>query len=154
MGCDIHLVIEKLHKEERVDVYATDIQHEGKSKAEIRCYEFFYRLAGVREELAEERGWENVSKLQAKGLPRDMSSLTKMCINNMHGDDHTHSFLSMQKFIDIFKEFDEQAYKDFEGYVKIFNKKIPDVKVLFDGIIKWYDDFDIDDYRIVFYFDN
>jgi hypothetical protein len=103
MGCDIHLVLEKKWNDRWVGV--TDFPYipvqvyggapdykvvRGYPHYDVRHrdYDLFARLAGVRG-----RGPEPL------GIPDDASDLARMEIEGWDSDGHSHSYCSLQEFV-------------------------------------------------------
>ena len=138
MGCDIHCHVEAKIKGQWHYVDELDID---------RNYTLFGKMAGVRD-----KSIEPISK--PKGLPEDMSFMTKFKSELWGEDGHSHSWLSA-------KEVDE-----LEEWIHL-DKILPLYKPLgylfsngFDGWIKFPNDFErvkkmgLEDFRLVFWFDN
>ena len=144
MGCDIHMVVElrvgskwigvngmhhvTTHKRREDDLgFAIPI-------ASTRNYQRFARLAGVRGDGPE-----------PKGLPEDISDLTRLEVEGWDGDGHSHSWLPLKEAARIWLETDRY---DNEVDPESYEAKFPASH--FFGV----DDSRADDYRVVFWFDN
>lgn len=177
MGCDIHMVVERRYQGRWVglhdcpyaivDCYGT-LKGErfgelGGERASIvgdshwlprrRNYELFAALAGVRGENDE---YQN----EPRGVPDDASLLATMCIERDVPDGHSHSHMLMSEALPIFQRFAfDRVKRQIEGEdpkrirvedLSKFGIEDPDY---------FYDDDDpdrptLDDYRLVFWFDN
>ncbi len=110
-----------------------------------RYYKVFEKMAGVR-------GDVNNAIAPPKGLPDDISIITKIDANYWKGDAHTHSWLSSKEFNKLYKfhkllivdswEIDKQY-----GY--LFSNDFGSFKPGAEGYPK-----KIQDFRLVFWFDN
>ena len=97
MGCDIHLILEKKVNDKWLGVWATDSLPNGWSlPITHRNYEFFSNLANVRSEKPES------NRNRPKGLPSNISELAKISIANIGDDGHSHSYFTVDEFIEIF----------------------------------------------------
>lgn len=135
MGCDIHVHIE--------------IKIEGKwrhySQPHVdRSYNLFALLAGVR-------NYENIEPIsKSKGLPEDITYLTKKHYILRKSDAHDESWLSIKELIELenIKQNDSFFLED------TFNTFIFE-----NGLTGWYkypedNTMNIEDLRMVFWFDN
>lgn len=138
MGCDIHLVVERLHKGKWVAVDTFNGHESGYGKgwtspiARSRNYDRFARLAGVRGEGPE-----------ARGLPENASDTTKALCEKWGQDGHSHSWLTLEEAAKIWLE--TERYND----IGDFAKKYPGS--FYFGIDP---ECDPEPHRIVFWFDN
>lgn len=89
MGCDIHLHVEIKHKEKGWLHYS--------APSIDRWYLLFGRMAGVRTDEV-----EPISK--PRGLPDDMSEMTRLCYEDQADDAHSMSWLGRDE-IKILNEF-------------------------------------------------
>lgn len=137
MGCDIHLVLEV--KDGRgwtgLHSFAAYRQngnaHRCFPPATTRNYTRFARLAGVRGEGPPPRG-----------LPSDPSDLTDMLTRQWGSDDHSHSWLPVKDAAMIFMQTDNPESLD------DYAKEHPETHYFN------VDDDQVDQYRLVFWFDN
>lgn len=126
MGCDIHLYVEIKHNGKWVMV--NEIDGPGRD----RNYRRFAALAGVRGEGPAPRG-----------LPEDASESVRFHAEDCGEDGHSHSWLPMSEAIPIFAATEHLGTKDAEAAARwpaYHYFRIEDDKV--------------DDFRIVFWFDN
>lgn len=125
MGCDIHLYVEKKHKDKWVMV------HEVRGEGRQRNYRRFASIAGVRGDGPE-----------PKGLPLDVSESVSMHADDWDGDGHSHSWLPMAEAIQAWQQPHFPDDKPVEWplwhHFEIDNG----------------DDADLSEYRVVFWFDN
>jgi len=134
MGCDIHGVIERKWKDKWVAVRTLDHWHDYKGKfvtpsAKERNYERFAALAGVRGDGPE-----------ARGLPDDASETALMRFETE--GDHTPSWLPLKEAAEIFKATDRYLSEQPEEHWS--------PAYYFFGI----EAENLDDYRLVFWFDS
>ena len=132
MGCDIHYIIEKKVEDKWIGVFTTaglywECHPEGKN----RNYDFFGRLANVRE--------YDANHPDPKGIPDDISDLSRMCISEIGTDGHSHSYCTAGEFCDAFNKNKRKKGQR------------PEHEIL--GIYI-EEDVNINDLRVVFYFDN
>lgn len=134
MGCDIHIVIEKKVNDKWLGVYASDIIdiYPNEPKGNERWYLFFDKLAGVRQ-----RG--SIPQNTTKGFPDDLSELGYYISQEMDG--HSPSYCSAKEFCDFYNASELEL---------IVDKPIKSSSVKILGL--W--ESDLEDYRVVFYFDN
>ncbi len=107
-----------------------------------RNYDFFAALAGVRGDGPEPRG-----------VPDDVSSLSKYIIDGYAGDGHSHSWMSLKDFTLTWLRVNRP-----EEYAKLIAARLEDssshearkIMSYYSGI----DHYELDDYRVVFFFDN
>lgn len=129
MGCDIHGWIERKTSSGWVAV------NELKDKGRSRNYERFAKLAGVRGDGPEPRG-----------MPCDVSATAKYHIEQWDTDGHSHSWLPIAEAAPIFLATAWQP-EDFEKKYPLssfFDLEIGDIPS--QGTV--------DEYRLVFWFDN
>ena len=147
MGCDIHIIIEQKVKDKWVGTFATNkAKYNDSLLGYHRNYDFFNRLAGVR-------CYNGVKLNQPKGIPNNISDLSKLVINEWEGDGHSHSYFSAREFCDLFnKEFKGKA----RGSYDILGIDIAYHDILGDmlGIDIAYDDILGDRWRVIIFFDN
>lgn len=164
MGCDIHPVLEKKYKfedgtEKWVGIHSFEFrscyvakevngkwtpQRDGYNwipDFDSRNYIRFAKLAGVRGDGPE-----------PKGLPDDMSDLSRMLADHDGSDGHSHSWCTMREALEIClgTEYDSAAvFLDPEDV----RKKDP-LDYYFGLSYFDQDEDDMDNYRLVFWFDN
>jgi len=160
MGCDIHMVLERhvtLRTNERrwVGVHNFPALNsiavrmpEGTTylwwNVQDRSYEFFAQLAGVRGD----------GPRVPKGVPPDVSDLARMEIDSWSGDGHNHSYLPLREFA--------QAYLDvnLEANAKVVTQRMDGGSWALDSFAAalvgadYGKPEDLDDFRVVFWFDN
>lgn len=135
MGCDIHLVLEKKFREQWVGVPMERCPC-------TRNYKRFGLLAGVRDEGPDPRG-----------IPEDASALARMEIEDWGVDGHSHSWCTLQEYVQaclasehdpekMLDPNDERVKNPYYHYFGLYVLKL-------DGYSE-----QIDDYRVVFWFDN
>ena len=148
MGCDIHLVLERrsgskwfavntFQGHANANRKAGDFMAQTYPAATQRNYTRFARLAGVRGKGPE-----------PKGLPLDASETTKFLSDDYGEDGHSHSYMSVEEAVRIFS--DTERWRDDEkedGYARKYPASF------FFGVEPSRGE-TIDDYRIVFWFDN
>lgn len=128
MGCDIHGWVEVKDGEKWVAVKEL--------KDGQRNYERFALLAGVRE-----RDYYNKNGAAPKGIPVDVSETVAYHIKQWGYDGHSHSYLPLVDAAKIFLETDPNPTD--------FAKEYP-ASEYFD----FEDDDNIENARLVFWFDN
>lgn len=146
MGCDIHLHIEvKINGK---------WEHWGAPSVQ-RWYELFEKMAGVRGDVRN-------AISPPKGLPEDMTTLTKLAATYDGKDAHSHSWLGTEEIMQLEDWLKKQArgewINDLEHHILhsyLFgnsftgHKRYPeDSKYRLDAGI------DVQDVRFVFWFDN
>jgi hypothetical protein len=155
MGCDIHIVIEQKWRDRWVGVrtsqgfvtggYAGEENSWAYPALGGRNYAFFARLAGVR--------GDGPPPL---GIPSDASDLTLMQVLDWGEDGHSHSYLPLKEFAARWCHGDpkfvaamaaERLNGEDRAYAVLLNRASISV---FDP----HNDLDIDDFRVVFWFDN
>jgi hypothetical protein len=90
MGCDIHAVLERHFEDEGWQLVA-----EVTGSADSRDYEFFTHLCGVRTNWQDMGDWP-----EPKGIPEDISPVTRWKIDNWGDDGHSHSWDTARDFIE------------------------------------------------------
>ena len=140
MGCDIHLVLERKTDAGWVGLNSFEMHHDRNAEysfpiAGDRNYGRFAALAGVRGDGP-----------QAIGLPDDISALTAELVREWDGDGHSHSWMPLKSAAKIFAETESFGAKrgerdPIEYYFGVY----------FDG---GRSATSVEDYRIVFWFDN
>lgn len=94
MGCDIHM-----HTEVKIG----GVWHHYSAPKVPRNYRFFCHLVGVRGPI------EGVTPMsEPRGLPEDLSALTKIDADRDGDDGHSHSWLSSAELAAALKWYDEQ----------------------------------------------
>ena len=139
MGCDVHGHFE-VQINGKWEHYSTPNIH--------RNYALFEKMAGVR-------GSINNAIVPPKGLPEDVSLVTRIAANYMGVDGHTHSWLSSSEFKEMYN-FHKSLYDsakwweiDEEQYGYLFENGFEDFEPGDGGYPK-----EIEDFRLVFWFDN
>jgi hypothetical protein len=166
MGCDIHIVLERKDKDNDrwvglrqlsyIDVGPLDLSgavmpNEARYicwKIARRDYAFFYRLAGVR-------GYDEpvpMQPLSERGLPDDMSHLSSFVLGS-DSDLHSHSWVDMRELIPILLHIKEDAAVPDLVATKLEDSE-PDISVLHRWVSDDIEIEHIDDWRLVFAFDN
>lgn len=126
MGCDIHGWVE--HKTGGKWIAISPLN----DNASLRNYSRFAALAGVRGDGPE-----------PKGVPDDVSETTRYWINNWGDDGHSHSWIPIS---DAAKVFSETAYTNPHNASEV---QCYSASYFFD----LYGE-DLQDYRLVYWFDN
>lgn len=140
MGCDIHLVLEERDPDlgwVGVNTFAGTNGNDYHSPiARDRNYRLFAALAGVRGEGPEPRG-----------IPDSASSTTRLLVKQWGGDGHSHSWLPLAEAVPL---FNKRWYEEGET--------AKDPKPYRDGYPSSYwfgvESDNIENYRLVFWFDN
>lgn len=140
MGCDIHFIIEQKVNDKWVGVLSTDaLVYRNRPLGSVRNYEFFTKLASVRKE-------DNNKEVtpQPKGVPDDISDLSKMVIKSLEGDGHSHSWATAKEFCDAFTSsyLDKEEEFSPEKVLGIYTEEDGDIHPSLDNL------------RVVFFFDN
>lgn len=140
MGCDIHLYTEKETvingKKKWVNIdnwklnpYYEEGNNDGETKYRIfsayrnRDYTLFAILADVR------NGNNNIPISQPKGLPEDVSDVTKAESDFWDSDGHSHSFFTMQELYSYYennKLVNHSGLTDKKGVEAIEKGEMPD----------------------------
>lgn len=145
MGCDVHG-----HFEVKVGG-----KWEHYSETNIcRNYALFEKMAGVR-------GSVSNAIVPPRGLPEDISIVTKLSANHMGVDGHTHSWLSNAEFKMMYK-FHKSLYdlKNYDESVKWWEIDEKQYGYLFGNGFEGFEPGskgypkEIEDLRLVFWFDN
>ena len=134
MGCDIHV-----HVEVKID---GEWHHYNHPRVE-RNYALFHKMAGVRD-------GEDDPIAQPRGLPDDISFMTRFDAEEWSGDAHSHSWLSATETQEVINWHNKKygdPYPQLFGYV--FGNS-------FSSVHKYPDESPpgVTDVRIVFWFDN
>ena len=134
MGCDIHL--------------HTEIKFKGKwhsySKPKVkRSYGLFSKMANVR------NGGLVEPISRPKGLPEDVTELTKYCSDHTGTDGHSHSWLSSGEVSDLCLWIKEEGFTPSEFFQYLFGNGWGEFYNYKEGYPK-----DLEDFRFVFWFDN
>ena len=155
MGCDIHIVVERKWEGRWVGLRTDQGFVRGGYNGEEtdwvypdigqRNYAFFARLAGVRGDGPE-----------PLGIPGDASDLTLMLTNQWEGDGHSHSYLPLKEFAERWCVGDEafittMAAERLDGKDRAYARLLDRASI---GTFDLYDDMDVEDFRVVFWFDN
>lgn len=115
-----------------------------------RNYTIFEKMAGVRGDVAN-------AISPPRGLPKDISLITKIDADNYGVGGHSHSWLSSEEFKELY-EYQKYLYSlmgadwwkiDYETYGYLFSNGFESFKAGDAGYPK-----DIQDFRLVFWFDN
>lgn len=154
MGCDIHIVIERKYKDKWVGVrtdqsvptkhYNEDGWDYNSPAVGWRDYGFFARLAGVRG-----------SGPNPEGVPDDASDLTRALVEQWDSDGHSYSHLPLEEFAQRWVAGDDEflaarTKERLEGGDTLWARTLDKASIgAFDG----YAD-DINEFRVVFWFDN
>jgi len=155
MGCDIHIVVERKWGGKWVGV-RTDKGYTigGYDSAECawrypdvgrRDYPFFARLAGVRGDGPD-----------PLGIPGDASDLTLALTREWEGDGHSFSYLPLKEFAERWCAEDvafiaTMIAERLKGEDRAYARLLDRASI---GVFNAYDDVDVDDFRVVFWFDN
>lgn len=129
MGCDIHGIIEVRHNDEW-------LMH-SHLKDDSRNYSRFAQLAGVRSNLEQ-------NPRQPEGIPKSACQSTRYHSNQWGGDGHSHSWLDLKEASVVFLITDYNP--------TIYAQKYPESHYF--GIDHEAEGKSLDDYRLVFWFDN
>lgn len=142
MGCDIH--------------FHSEVKRNGKwqhhSEANIRRnYLLFAKMAGVR-------NYSDTKPISPpKGVPEDVTELTKLSIDRFAVDGHSHSWLNaneiseLHKFIQDESKFGEDGWRfEHDNFPYFMGEHL-------NGFIDYPNDwiqYGVEDVRYVFFFDN
>ena len=149
MGCDIHF-----HSEvKRKGVW----QHHSECNVR-RNYALFAKMANVR-------NWEGsgiVPISKPKGLPEDVTELTKLHVERYGEDGHSHSWLGGDEIAELHEFIESKknpsTWFGEDGHWRFTHENLPYfMGNSFDGFLKYPEDWkgtDVEDVRYVFFFDN
>jgi len=140
MGCDIHAHFEVKINDKWEHYSIPNIK---------RNYYLFTKMAGVR-------NYDDEIKpiSSPKGIPKDISVITKICIKLWEGAGHSYSWLNSQEIKEVIK-FLEDLYDDkswkvhHEEFGYFFGNGFNDFIDSKEEFLK-----EIEDLRLVFWFDN
>ena len=156
MGCDIHIVVERKWEGRWVGLRTDQGFVRGGYGGEEtdwvypdvgqRDYAFFARLAGVR-------GGDGPEPL---GIPGDASDLSLMRLSDWEGDGHSFSYLPIKEFAERWCAKDKafittMAAERLEGKNRAYARLLDRASM---GTFDLYDDMNVEDFRVVFWFDN
>lgn len=156
MGCDIHIVVERKWDGRWVGLRTDQGSVRGGYNGEEtdwvypdvgkRDYDFFARLAGVRGD----------REVKTFGIPGDASDLSLMLLAQWEGDGHSFSYLPLKEFAERWCAEDEafiaaRAVERLEGKDRAYARLLDRASI---GTFDLYDDMDVEDFRVVFWFDN
>jgi len=170
MGCDIHMVLEgkrphwttnkwtglssypyldSMAQRPTIPFQGCGCSTEQRSiipGVQFRDYALFTELASVR--------GESITGRTPLGVPKDVSELANYMIEDWASDGHSHSYLSLNDFVDCY-EFTQDTL-EIRTYNKLHNiKENREQHVSYCTGGYDVDGFDLDnDVRIVFWFDN
>lgn len=148
MGCDIHAHLEV--KIENVWRYYAPVKL-------WRNYEVFSKMAGVRSC----KGSPNPISLP-KGLPKDVTFMTKFHSDYLDEDGHSHSWFNYDEILELLEFFNNKlGYKPWGDYKEKENRKWNDLGIwIFGNSISGFRKYPADypetlqDIRLIFWFDN
>lgn len=139
MGCDIHVHVEIKRDGRWLHLNEVQVQ---------RNYHLFGKMAGVRDEDAKPIA-------PPRGVPDDMSEITKLCYDRMGIDAHTPSWLTGAEAGEVEdwfeKTFPHRPGGPLFGYV-LGNYVNSHVK--WEDTRKAFKEMGVEDVRVVFWFDN
>lgn len=148
MGCDIHYVVEEYDEELGwIGVFATDIffglRYVTRDAHPLwqfkdRNYEFFAKLAGVRG-----------PGPAPKGLPSDISLMTKKEVREWDDAGHSHSYCSLYQFALAYLKSSQYISKAVEAKLTGTD---PVMELLHKSFLAKEDS--LKEYRVCFWFDN
>jgi hypothetical protein len=156
MGCDIHIVVERKWEGRWVGLRTDQGFGRGGYNGEEtdwvypdigqRNYAFFARLAGVRGD----------KYVETFGIPGDASDLTLMMTDRWGSDGHSFSYLPLKEFAERWCAKDEafittMAAERLDGKDRAYARLLDRASI---GMFDPYDDMDVEDFRVVFWFDN
>ena len=161
MGCDIHMTLEERvdGKWICIDTFASHHSRYAKpdsfmdgfscSTARSRNYERFAALAGVRGEGPAPRG-----------VPDDVSETTRHLIAKWSGDGHSHSWLPVAEAASLFLKTEWLPVAE-AASLFLKTEWVPPGVELSDFVVKYPESYYfnvesdcLDNYRLVFWFDN
>ena len=141
MGCDVHIIVERKipeHSHEWVGVWSDRFGFGNKSARVIgRDYNLFSNLAGVRGSPDTSLGG-----LYARGLPPDPSRLAIQEIGLWSTDAHSHTYMTIGEFVEIWKASDAKRDKSRDPYI------------VYDVFGFSLDDNESHNFRLILFFDN
>lgn len=138
MGCDIHAYIETKVQGDWVFIGQV------KSAGGDRDYEFFTHLCGVRNYNGDDDNWPT-----PRGIPQDVSNGVQFYADRISDDGHSHSYESAQSFME--KKLALMRIKEQQATPNNSTEWMS-WTILGYEIVKEYDN--IDDYRVIYWFDN
>lgn len=150
MGCDIHMTLERKIGDTWHCIWDGDVRprvhanNEWESPVVLgRNYRFFGRLAGVRDEGPD-----------PKGVPDDVSFVTQFMLDSWEQDAHSHSWDMLEDFCR--KHRAESTEEEAVGLVKdrllgTDSEASKHAEWLF-GL--YFDEVSMNEYRVVYWFDN
>jgi hypothetical protein len=170
VGCDIHIVLERklgndwvgIKSMDSIQLSQLDIHLNGQTidtaptkqgwsrafyKLTGRDYSFFAAIAGVRGDESDE------SQLEPRGLPDDLSLLSRYYLSDENGDLHSHSWLSLNELAPILLRVKEGIGVPELVADKLTDNVISEHEVLQRWVVDSYES-EVDSFRIVFAFDN
>ena len=169
MGCDIHIILEKKHNGKWVGVcdysgargkgqeVSIETADDGYKRIEPkyvswlasnRNYRLFAELAGVR--------GETNTTMEARGLPKDASDLTRMLADGWGDDGHSQTYMSVDEYMGCVT----RSLGDMERAALVADRLEGKEGVLVDrvehllGEFFEYEQTDFSDFRLVMWFDN
>lgn len=133
MGCDVHVIVEVKTESGWLGVYASDarVPSEGIPDVKWRDYELFGRLAGVRRDGPEPKGW-----------PEDASPLAVYILSQNEDDYHSLTWYPLAEAVDIYNAAPSAVGSKKSGHFAPWD-------FTYDADSK-----DVDDFRVLFAFDN
>ncbi len=135
MGCDI-----RVHFEIKLN---GKWEHYSQSKFK-RNHRLFGKMAGVRND------YNEIPICEPKGLPIDISFMSKFCSDYMGSDDHNHSWFDKEeiKKIHEFHEKIDNGMIDYKQWGYLFGG-------CWDDFVEYREDYpkEIEDIRMIFGFD-
>lgn len=142
MGCDIHLTVERKIANDWICV--NTVNHHDKAPGRVKKGELSFSIPA-----ALERNYNRFAALASvrgdgqspRGLPSDMSQTTKMLTDDWASDGHSHSWMPIKDAAQIFLDTEY-------GEVSDFIREYP--PSTYFGV----EANDLDNYRVVFWFDN
>lgn len=147
MGCDIHAHLE---------VKINGTWYHATMPRIQRSYSLFSRMANVRNVTKNDPGYiEPIS--EPRGLPSDITFLTKFHSDYMDSDGHSHSYLNCKELSELIEWYDNKKKDYLNG--EYFSWEMDKLGFLFGNgwnVQKYPNDFPkgVEDTRIVFWFDN
>ena len=172
MGCDIHMVLERKMGDYWVGIHAYPYLHEDAVpvhtgdykkieglqfsgwRARQRNYNMFAALASVR--------GESPFGYEPKGLPEDVSHLAQGLSDEYGEDGHSHSWALLPEFLKCYGygKYGEDSPEHTDAAVGAIEGKVPFAHLTNEVTGLKYlneygdDDAVMNDYRIVYWFDN